>query len=109
MKKKTMTASVIVTSAVLVLGFSGVASAYIDSGVNSHACGSKYGLLTIKQKGSGNSWGPGDWSAYPQWNGNSTNYRIIHDYQDIGYGGGYWRETTNGDYLYATPSCTSAG
>lgn len=109
MRKRTLTAAAAALGLVLTLGMGGAAYAYTDSGVGSYGCVGKYGKLTVRQLGSGNSWAPGDWSAYPQWNGNSAVYRWVYDSQNPGSGGGYWRVATNGDYSSATPSCTTAG
>lgn len=104
-QKKNLVAS-IVLGLTLTLGTGGAAFAYKDSGVSSHACGSQYGLLKVHQKGSGNSWAPGDWSGYPEWHGTSSYYRWVNDYQDVGYGGGYWRVATNGNYDSLVSTCS---
>lgn len=106
MRKQTIAASAVAVSLVLTPGIGGAAYAYQDSGVHSYGCGSQYGKLSVYQQGSGNSWAPGDWSAYSQWNGNTTNYRWVYDYENPGSGGGYWRVATNATYPTATPSCS---
>lgn len=69
-------------------------------------------MLEVYQRGSGNSWAPGDWTASggsPEWHGDTSYYRWLYDYQNSGYGGGQYRNVTNGDYLTLTPTCSAAG
>lgn len=107
--KKIQTAALgVALVAALTVGGAGAAFAYSDSGVHSKAC-PKWGRLDVYQKGSGNTWAPGDWSTSPQWNPTSTSYRWITDIQSSGTGGGNWRASTNGDITTATPSCSNVG
>jgi hypothetical protein len=88
------------------------AMAYKDSGVGTRASGSSWGKLQAYQRGSGNSWAPGDWRdgyTYSQWNGESVGYRWIYDSQNAGYGGGSWRVVASDTYSSLSTSCTSVG
>ncbi|MBX3104447.1 MAG: hypothetical protein IT191_01195 [Microbacteriaceae bacterium] len=109
MKRSKLLAIATLIGVAITLGTGGLAFAYEDSGIGSHACGSQYGLLKVVQQGSGNSWAPGDWSGSPQWNTYTSYFRTIYDYESSGYGGGYWRLTTNGQYSSITPKCTPNG
>lgn len=96
-------------AALIVLGGATSASAEEVSGIGYKACPGGWGKLTAWQKGSGNSWAPGDYSAYPLRHGDTSYYRTIVDYQSPGSQGGSWRVATNGDYTTITPSCTNFG
>lgn len=84
------------------------AAAYRDSGTRNYSCAGTFGQLSFYQLGSGNSFAPGDYSTYPQWNPESSIYRWLFD-SAVFTGGGQWRLATNGNYTSVTPSCSSAG
>lgn len=110
MRTRTFLVGVAASTFILSLGLAGPAQATKDSGVHSYGCGSNYGKLSIYQRGSGNSWAPGDWGpGYSQWNGNSSSYRWVYDLQDGGYGGGTWRVAANDTYSTVTPGCSAFG
>lgn len=108
MKKSTLAISAVVALG-MVLRSAGAASAAQDSGVGSRGCPGNWGKLSVYQKGSGNSFAPGDYSHSAQWNGVTTYYRWINDFQTSGTGGGYWRNATNGDYTSLSTSCSNFG
>lgn len=108
MRKSVLCISTVVAPG-MVLGSAGAASAYEDSGVGNRGCPGNWGTLSIYQKGSGNSFAPGDYSHAAQWNGATTYYRWISDYQTSGTGGGYWRNVTNGDYTSLSTGCSNVG
>ena len=108
MKKSALAVSAVVALG-MVLGSAGAASAYEDSGIGNRGCLGTWGKLTVVQKGSGNSFAPGDYSHAAQWNGDSSVYRTIIDLQSSGTGGGSWRNVTNGDYTSLSTSCSNFG
>lgn len=107
--------SALAVSGIVVLAVvGGVSSAHAfeDSGVQVRGCPGQFGKLSAFQKGSGNSWAPGDWTGgfvNGQWSGTSTTYRWIYDSQNTGTGGGQWRNATNGDYTTLSASCSAFG
>lgn len=98
------------------LGLAPASAVGKDSGVQSRACGNQIGYLTVNLKGSGNTWGPGDWNPasipnhVSMWHGETSYFRVVTDWQSVGgHGGGSWRAVANDTYSYATAHCSSIG
>lgn len=116
-KRRTKT-SAVVAGCVMLVASLGTPNAYAhkDSGVQSWGCGMKFGKLTINLRGSANTAAPGDWNPdlpgnhhHLQWQESVKYFRVVHDHQNEGPGGGRWRVGANDTYSYATPSCSSIG
>lgn len=101
--------AVAILAMVLTFGVVAPASAIRDSGVGVRSCPGQWGSLEVYQRGSGNSWAPGDWSTSPQWNSHSATYRWIYDHQNAGSGGGQWRVYANDTYGALSTGCRPFG
>lgn len=109
MKKRTMAAILAGVMLASTVGISSAAYAYKDSSVQMKACGTQFGKLSIYQKGSGNSWAPGDWDNFSMWHPTSSTYRWVYDYQSSGTGGGGWRNVANDNYTSISAGCSVYG
>lgn len=83
-----------------------------DSGVQYKPCpNNNTGIVSMEFRGTGNTWGPGDWSSgvnYPMWRDTGGAYRAISDAGRT-QGGGYWRIYANDTYRNLGTSCRVTG
>jgi hypothetical protein len=96
----------------LTVAMAGPASAAADSGIRHHPCpNNNTGVITLQLRGTGNTWGPGDWQTgggYPEWQNTGGVYRTITDGGRM-TGGGYYRVVANDTYRNLVPSCRLTG
>lgn len=109
MSRMSRGAAAIVLGGVLVVTTSISAFAIRDSGVGNRGCPGGFGRLTVTMKGSGNTWAPGDWTEFPEWQPDVRYFRVVTDIQSGGSGGGNFRVYANDTYKALSTSCTKVG